>query len=175
MPLARGAYAVCRCGRRGIAGPRFPRPNVSVAKHRLLLRHWSGRAAPPRAVRRESILADAGFGQGCRRDLHAAGGKRVRWLADEKRRKNETSTPRSVSSDITAVTPDIVAARRVSLSSLLGYFLLTLAVRRGSMLFIPWMQVTDALLGHLGFMPGERVYFSVDYAKRHIVIRQAFD
>lgn len=41
--------------------------------------------------------------------------------------------------------------------------------------FIPWMQVTDALLGHLGFMPGERVYFSVDYIKRHIFIRQAFD
>jgi hypothetical protein len=41
--------------------------------------------------------------------------------------------------------------------------------------FIPWMQVTDALLGHLGFMPGERVYFSVDYVKRHIFIRQAFD
>jgi len=37
------------------------------------------------------------------------------------------------------------------------------------------MQVTDALLGHLGFMPGERVYFSVDYIKRHIFIRQAFD
>ena len=41
--------------------------------------------------------------------------------------------------------------------------------------FIPWMQVTDALLGHLGFMPGERVCFSVDYIKRHIVIRQAFE
>ena len=41
--------------------------------------------------------------------------------------------------------------------------------------FIPWMQVTDALLGHLGFMPGERVHFSVDYTKRHIFIRQAFD
>lgn len=41
--------------------------------------------------------------------------------------------------------------------------------------FIPWMQVTDALLGHLGFMPGEHVHFSVDYTKRHIVIRQAFD
>ena len=41
--------------------------------------------------------------------------------------------------------------------------------------FIPWMQVTDALLSHLGFMPGERVYFSVDYTKRHIFIRQAFD
>ena len=41
--------------------------------------------------------------------------------------------------------------------------------------FIPWMQVTDALLGHLGFMPGERVYFSVDYIKQHIFIRQAFD
>ena len=41
--------------------------------------------------------------------------------------------------------------------------------------FIPWMQVTDALLGHRGFMPGERVHFSVDYIKRHIVIRQAFD
>lgn len=41
--------------------------------------------------------------------------------------------------------------------------------------FIPWMQVTDALLGHLGFLPGERVYFSVDYTKRHIFIRQAFD
>jgi hypothetical protein len=41
--------------------------------------------------------------------------------------------------------------------------------------FIAWMQVTDALLGHLGFMPGERVYFSVDYVKRHIFIRQAFD
>jgi hypothetical protein len=41
--------------------------------------------------------------------------------------------------------------------------------------FIPWMQVTDALLAHLGFLPGERVYFSVDYIKRHILIRQAFD
>ncbi len=41
--------------------------------------------------------------------------------------------------------------------------------------FIPWMQVADALLRHLGFMPGERVHFSVDYIKRHIVIRQAFD
>ena len=41
--------------------------------------------------------------------------------------------------------------------------------------FIPWMQITDALLGHLGFMPGERVHFSVDYTKRHICIRQAFD
>lgn len=41
--------------------------------------------------------------------------------------------------------------------------------------FVPWMQVTDALLGHLGFMPGERVHFSVDYIKRNIVIRQAFD
>jgi hypothetical protein len=41
--------------------------------------------------------------------------------------------------------------------------------------FIPWTQVIDALLGHLGFMPGERVYFSVDYIKRHIFIRQAFD
>ena len=37
------------------------------------------------------------------------------------------------------------------------------------------MQITDALLGHLGFMLGEHVYFSVDYIKRHIVIRQAFD
>jgi hypothetical protein len=37
------------------------------------------------------------------------------------------------------------------------------------------MPVTDALHGHLGFMPGERVYFSVDYIKRHFVIRQAFD
>ncbi|PMS17780.1 hypothetical protein C0Z19_24090 [Trinickia soli] len=42
-------------------------------------------------------------------------------------------------------------------------------------LFIPWMQVTDALLGHLGFMPSERFHFSVDYIKRNIVIRQAFD
>ena len=33
--------------------------------------------------------------------------------------------------------------------------------------FISWMQVTDALLGHLGFMPGERVHFSVDYSKCH--------
>lgn len=41
--------------------------------------------------------------------------------------------------------------------------------------FVPWMQVADALLGHLGFMPGERVHFSVDYIKRNIVIRQAFD
>ena len=41
--------------------------------------------------------------------------------------------------------------------------------------FIPWMQVTDALLGHLGFMPGEHVHFSVDYVKRHIFIWQAFD
>lgn len=37
------------------------------------------------------------------------------------------------------------------------------------------MQVNDALLGHLGFLPGERVYFSVDYIKRHIAIGQAFD
>ena len=41
--------------------------------------------------------------------------------------------------------------------------------------FLPWMQVTDALLGRLGFMPGERVHFSVDYIRRNIVIRQAFD
>jgi hypothetical protein len=38
--------------------------------------------------------------------------------------------------------------------------------------FIPWMQVTDALLGQLGFVPGEPVYFSVDYTRRHILIRQ---
>ena len=37
------------------------------------------------------------------------------------------------------------------------------------------MQVTDALLGNLGFTPGERVYFSIDYIKRHILMRQAFD
>ena len=35
-------------------------------------------------------------------------------------------------------------------------------------------QVTDALLSHLGFMPGERVHISVDYTKRHTFIRQAF-
>jgi hypothetical protein len=34
--------------------------------------------------------------------------------------------------------------------------------------FVPWMQVTDALLGHLGAMHGERVHFSVDYIKRHL-------
>jgi toxic protein SymE len=34
----------------------------------------------------------------------------------------------------------------------------------------PWMPVVDALLEHAGFLPGQRVYFSVDYRSGQITI-----
>ncbi len=34
----------------------------------------------------------------------------------------------------------------------------------------PWMQVTDALLERIGFLPGQRVMFSVDHRLGHITI-----
>jgi toxic protein SymE len=37
-------------------------------------------------------------------------------------------------------------------------------------LAFPWMQVTDALLERIGFLPGQRVMFSVDHRLGHITI-----
>lgn len=34
----------------------------------------------------------------------------------------------------------------------------------------PWTPVVDALLDHAGFLPGQRVYFSVDYRSGVITI-----
>jgi len=34
----------------------------------------------------------------------------------------------------------------------------------------PWMQVTDAMLEHAGFLPGNQVLFTIDYRPRRIII-----
>ncbi|WP_167042014.1 hypothetical protein [Burkholderia sp. Ax-1724] len=34
----------------------------------------------------------------------------------------------------------------------------------------PWMPVVDALLEHAGFLPGQRVFLSVDYRSGQIMI-----
>lgn len=36
--------------------------------------------------------------------------------------------------------------------------------------FFPWMQITDALLERLGFLPGQHVMFSVDHNYGQITI-----
>lgn len=39
----------------------------------------------------------------------------------------------------------------------------------------PWMQVTNAMLEHAGFLPGNQVLFSIDYRHGHITITPDYD
>ncbi|MFM0499083.1 hypothetical protein [Paraburkholderia caffeinilytica] len=39
----------------------------------------------------------------------------------------------------------------------------------------PWMQVTDAMLEHAGFLPGHQVLFSIDYRLGQITITPDYD
>ncbi|WP_454871578.1 hypothetical protein [Paraburkholderia xenovorans] len=39
----------------------------------------------------------------------------------------------------------------------------------------PWMQITDRLLEHAGFLPGQQVMFSVDHRYGHITITPDYD
>jgi len=39
----------------------------------------------------------------------------------------------------------------------------------------PWMQVTDAMLEHAGFLPGNQVLLSIDYRLGHITITPDYD
>lgn len=39
----------------------------------------------------------------------------------------------------------------------------------------PWMQVTDAMLEHAGFLPGHKVLFSIDYRLGQITITPDYD
>ncbi|WP_144155928.1 hypothetical protein [Paraburkholderia sp. BCC1885] len=39
----------------------------------------------------------------------------------------------------------------------------------------PWMLITDAMLEHAGFLPGNQVRFSIDYRYRHITITPDYD
>ncbi|WP_429409538.1 hypothetical protein [Paraburkholderia sp. GAS82] len=44
------------------------------------------------------------------------------------------------------------------------------AQQQARRLAFPWMLVTDALLERIGFLPGQRVMFSVDHRLGHITI-----
>jgi hypothetical protein len=39
----------------------------------------------------------------------------------------------------------------------------------------PWMQITNAMLEHAGFLPGQQVLFSIDYRLGHITITPDYD
>ncbi|WP_250493208.1 hypothetical protein [Caballeronia sp. GAWG1-1] len=39
----------------------------------------------------------------------------------------------------------------------------------------PWMQITDAMLEHAGFLPGNQVLFSIDYRHGHITVTPDYD
>lgn len=39
----------------------------------------------------------------------------------------------------------------------------------------PWMQITDAMLEHAGFLPEHQVLFSIDYRLGHITITPDYD
>jgi toxic protein SymE len=39
----------------------------------------------------------------------------------------------------------------------------------------PWMQVTDAMLEHAGFLPGNRVLFTIDYRPGRITITPDYE
>jgi hypothetical protein len=39
----------------------------------------------------------------------------------------------------------------------------------------PWMQITNAMLEHAGFLPGNQVLFSIDYRLGHITITPDYD
>ena len=45
----------------------------------------------------------------------------------------------------------------------------------GKRLAFPWMQITDAMLEHAGFLPGQQVMFSVDHRVGHITITPDHD
>jgi toxic protein SymE len=40
---------------------------------------------------------------------------------------------------------------------------------QGKRLAFPWMQITDTMLEHAGFLPGNQVLFSIDYRYRHTI------
>lgn len=39
----------------------------------------------------------------------------------------------------------------------------------------PWMRITNAMLEHAGFLPGNQVLFSIDYRLGHITITPDYD
>lgn len=46
---------------------------------------------------------------------------------------------------------------------------------RGKHTAFPWMQVTDAMLEHAGFLPGHQVRFIIDYRLGQITITPDYD
>ena len=43
-------------------------------------------------------------------------------------------------------------------------------ITQGRHIAFPWMQITEHLLAHAGFLPGQHVLFSVDYRHSRITI-----
>lgn len=46
---------------------------------------------------------------------------------------------------------------------------------QGKRLAFPWIQITDTMLEHAGFLPRNQVLFSIDYRYRHITITPDYD
>ncbi|MDT8838228.1 hypothetical protein [Paraburkholderia fungorum] len=47
--------------------------------------------------------------------------------------------------------------------------------KHGRRTAFPWMLITDAMLEHAGFLPGNQVRFSIDYRHGHITITPDYD